>query len=96
MKKSFKKNRWRKVYIAVFVLIAVYLLVGGLLVRNTGLSGEQLNAAALYVQVTSTVPGEDQSEIGSTDGIVFMSIIILLIIFVPIFMQRNSWSSDGS
>jgi len=95
MKKFFRKIRSKKIYITLFILIALFLLISGSILRNTKLSGEQLNAAALYAQVTPTPPVEDRSEIGSTDGIVFMGIIILLIIFVPIFLQRKSWSSDG-
>ena len=48
-------------------------------------------AAFLVLQPTSTPKPTDLSEIGSTDGIVFMGILIALIILVPIVLRRNSW-----
>lgn len=48
-------------------------------------------AAALFLQSTATPQPKDMSEIGSTDGIVFMGILIALIVIVPILLQRKSW-----
>lgn len=48
-------------------------------------------AAFLVLQPTATPKPKDLSEIGSTDAIVFMGILIALIIVVPIILRRNSW-----
>ena len=48
-------------------------------------------AAAFFLQTTSTPQPKDMSEIGSTDGIVIMGILIALIIIIPILLQRKSW-----
>ncbi len=48
-------------------------------------------AAFLVLQPTSTPKPKDLSEIGSTDGIVFMGILIALIIIIPILLRRKSW-----
>jgi hypothetical protein len=48
-------------------------------------------AAAFFLQTTSTPQPKDMSEIGSTDGIVVMGILIALIVIVPILWQRKSW-----
>jgi hypothetical protein len=49
-------------------------------------------ATAFFImQPTSTPPSQDLSEIGSTDGIVTMGILIALIVIVPIFLRRKSW-----
>ena len=48
-------------------------------------------AAFFNMQPTPTPPPNDLSEIGSTDGIVIMGILITLIIIVPILLQRKSW-----
>jgi hypothetical protein len=48
-------------------------------------------AAFFIIQPTSTPPPQDLSEIGSTDGIVTMGILIALIVIVPIFLRRKSW-----
>ena len=46
------------------------------------------------MQPTPTPLPNDLSEIGSTDGIVIMGILITLIIIVPILLQRKSWLED--
>jgi hypothetical protein len=50
-------------------------------------------AAAFFAQPTTTpVPKvKDVSEIGSTDGIIVMGFIIVIIIILPILLQRKSW-----
>lgn len=51
-----------------------------------------LGAAAFFMlQPTSTPQPKDLSEIGSTDGIVIMGILIALIIIVPILLRRKAW-----
>ena len=50
-----------------------------------------LAAAALVLQPTTTPQPKDVSEIGSTDGIIVMGLIIALIIIIPILLQRKSW-----
>jgi hypothetical protein len=34
---------------------------------------------------------ENGSEIGSTDGIVLMGIIIVMIVVLPVLLRRKSW-----
>lgn len=49
------------------------------------------SAAAFFQQPTSTPQVEDVSEIGSTDEILALGGIIVLIVIVPIFLYRKSW-----
>jgi len=58
------------------------------------LEGNFGDAAAFFLQSTSTPQPKDISEIGSTDGIVIMGILIALIIIVPILLQRKSWMEN--
>ena len=50
-------------------------------------------ATTFFMQSTSTPPPQDQdlSEIGSTDGIVLMGLLIALIVIIPILVRRESW-----
>ena len=50
-----------------------------------------LTATASSPQPTITPQPQDLSEIGSTDGIVAMVGIIVLIIMVPILLRRKDW-----
>ena len=49
------------------------------------------SAAVFFLRPTSTPQPKDMSEIGSTDGIVIMGILIALIVIIPILLQRKSW-----
>ena len=55
------------------------------------LEGAFGGASAFFMQSTLTPSPQDLSEIGSTDGIVFMGFLIALIIVIPILIQRKSW-----
>ncbi len=48
-------------------------------------------SAEFFLQPTRTPGPEDHSEIGSTDGIIVMGLIIALIVVIPILVQRKSW-----
>jgi FtsH-binding integral membrane protein len=52
-----------------------------------------VSATAVFLQSTPTITPtpQDLSEIGSTDGIIVMGIIISLIIIIPILLRRKSW-----
>jgi hypothetical protein len=56
--------------------------------------GDFGTAALLMVQPTSSPPPQDLSEIGSTDGIVTMGILIALIVVIPIVLRRDSWMEN--
>jgi len=50
-----------------------------------------LSAAAFFLQATTTPQPEGVSEIGSTDGIVVMGGVIVLIVIIPIILRRKHW-----
>lgn len=49
------------------------------------------SSSAFFYQTTPTPEPQDASEIGSTNEIVIMGGIIVLIIITPIFLRRKSW-----
>jgi hypothetical protein len=53
-------------------------------------------AAAFFQQPTSTPQTKDVSEIGSTDGIIVLGGMIVLIVIVPIFLYRKAWMQASS
>lgn len=71
--------------IALFSAAATY---------TVNLSNEKYSTAASFILQTAPSPPveADRSEVGSTDGIVVMGGVIALIILIPIFIQRKSWT----
>ncbi len=45
-------------------------------------------------ELTPTPEGEPVSHPGSTDGIFIMSVAIVVIILLPILLQRNTWKKQ--
>lgn len=77
--------------ITVVIGLVLALLSAALTYSAPPATDENFGGAAFFLQSTSTPQPKDMSEIGSTDGIVIMGILIALIILVPILLQRKSW-----
>jgi hypothetical protein len=61
---------------------------------NSMLIKPDTGAALLAKTPTPVRVTSDQSEIGSTDWIMVMGVVIVTIIVIPIFLKRKSWSQD--
>ena len=80
------------------VRLSIIIGIGLVLVFSAALSSltpapspMNIRSAALYQSPTATPQVEDVSEIGSTDEIMVLGGIIVLIVIVPIFLYRKSW-----
>lgn len=75
----------------------IFAILGAALTHSIAVQSSQpaIDAgAAFFLQTTATAQPEDQkdrSEIGSTDGIVVMGVVIVLIVVVPILVHRRHW-----
>jgi len=72
----------------VFVCVAFSRSVSAKSAKFVGNTG----TALLFQTTTTPQPQADRSKIGSTDGITVMSFVIVVIIIIPILLQRKSWS----
>ena len=72
--------------------IGLLLAVTSAVVSQPVLPASESAAAALSIQATATSTLEAASEVGSTDGIMLLSILIVVIVVVPILLRRLSWA----
>jgi hypothetical protein len=85
----------RPLGLIVFLLFVIFTILAALTINHYAAAPGNLDAGALYSQIaTPTEVVEDVSEIGSTDGIVLMGVVIVLIVVVPILLQRKNWRSN--
>ena len=79
--------------LSVIIGIGLILLFFSVALSSLALPPTQMNfqSAAFYQPATTTPQVEDVSEIGSTDEIIVLGGIIVLIVIVPIFLYRKSW-----
>jgi hypothetical protein len=88
-----------KKFIRPIIILIMSLLLALTVVAFSGSNSTQsskldeYSKTTFFFQITTTPqPQADRSEIGSTDGIIVMSFIIVTIIVIPLFLKRKSWS----
>ncbi|MCE9646044.1 MAG: hypothetical protein K8S20_08600 [Chloroflexi bacterium] len=72
---------------ALFILFVVVLVTANFSVPVD--ASQNPASASLLVQITPTLIPDGLSEIGSTDGILIMGVVIVLITMVPVILRKN-------
>ena len=86
-----RKPSFISMLFAIVVLATLFLLVTSISsFANTDAPGPL--APSHLQQTTPTPTDSDASVAGSTDGIVWMGIVIALIVLVPMLVTRLTWS----
>jgi hypothetical protein len=76
--------------ITLLLIVLVFVLAAAANFGHPTASAQNLSAAALPRQVTTpTPPIEDISEVGSTDGIVMMGLVLVIVVTVPLIFRRK-------
>lgn len=89
-KRTMKKLLHPAILLTISLLIALFTMAITYTAKNP--DSALSTTAAYFLQVTPTPPDQvDRNEVGSTDGIVVMGGIIVLIVLVPILIKRRSW-----
>lgn len=90
MEKMMKTNHIFGILVSLIILLVLALAITNF--NRPVAFAQNRNAASSLQQVTPTSIVEDQSEVGSTDGILIMSFVIVLIVVTPLLLrkQRNS------
>jgi hypothetical protein len=73
------------------LIISLFLIVACSQLNSTSIVQKSLGSAAIFQQATPTHPVEDKSVPGTTDGIVIMGFLIVVIVIAPILIKRKTW-----
>ncbi|MBL8061922.1 MAG: hypothetical protein JNK32_02810 [Anaerolineales bacterium] len=74
-----------------FLMVILLMLLAMSNFNLTAGAAQHATAAFLAHQTTSTTPVlDDDSEIGSTDGILVMGVVITLIVILPILLHKKN------
>lgn len=74
-----------------FLMVILLMLLAMSNFNLTAGAAQHATAASLAHQTTSTTPVlDDDSEIGSTDGILVMGVVITLIVILPILLHKKN------
>jgi hypothetical protein len=83
----------------LWTLYPVLIIGSGILLALTSAASSPIllikpdaGAAAIYQASTPTPIPEAVSRAGSTDGIMLMGLVIVLIVLLPILFRRSTWT----
>ena len=86
-------NKSQSVRVAFWIFLGIAILVSGLAL-NRPLPAAQNGAAAPDLQAgTIVATAEAVEDLGSTDEIMLVAALIVLIIITPILIRRKAWSN---
>lgn len=72
----------------IFLLIVLILFLAMTNFDPPAVSAKDVNSV-VFQQTTPTLQVDDVSEIGSTDGILIMGVVIVLIVTLPLIFQKR-------
>jgi hypothetical protein len=76
------------IWIASLFIALVFALVTATL-NQPVTAAQNPHTASISMQITPTLIAEGVSEIGSTDGILLMGFVIVLIVIIPVLVFRK-------
>jgi len=80
--------------IASWVMLGIVISLSSLaLTRPLPLVQEITITPTPMTTTTTIATPEVRPDVGSTDGIMLMAVVIVLIVIVPILLRRNAWSN---
>lgn len=81
--------------IAFWVMLGLTILFTSLALNRTPPVAQGATATPT-IQAGTTVSGagaQDRSDVGSTDGIMIVAVLIVLIVIIPILFKRQAWTN---
>lgn len=85
-------NKAMKTKTIIWISVFFILLIAALITANFHTPVNALQnpgTASLFIQITPTFIPDDLSEIGSTDEILIMSLVIALIAMLPVMLRKK-------
>jgi hypothetical protein len=78
------------------VLLGVAIGLAGLATgKRTSFAQEATTTPTGLTATVEASQDDIRHEVGSTDGIVFVSVVIVLIVVIPILLRRRAWSNGS-
>jgi hypothetical protein len=76
--------------ISLVFLVLIFALSAVANFNHPEASAKNISAAALSLQASTQIPpAENVSEVGSTDGIVIMGVVIVVIVTLPVLFHKK-------
>ena len=83
----------KTIRIAFWILLGIAILASSLAFNRSLPQTQDTTATPASQSGTLTAEAEVLDEVGSTDGSMFMAVVIVLIVIIPILLRRQDWSN---
>lgn len=87
------KTKSKNIRIAFWFLLGLIITFSSLALNRPAPSLQTENPTPTAQAESVVVGGEIAEDVGSTDGIVLVAVVIVLIIITPILLMRQTWSN---
>ena len=87
------KMKSQTIRIALWILLGTIIAFTSLALNRTAPLVQEGTATPTALADTINAKAEARDEVGSTDGIMLMAIVIVMIVIIPILIRRKAWSN---
>lgn len=87
------KTKTKVIRVSFWVVLGIAILLSNLALNRAQPPAQDAKAISAIQTGTASEETEAQSEAGSTDGIMFVALVIVLIVVIPILLKRQEWSN---
>ena len=87
------KTKTKNIRIALWIMLGLVLSFIGLALNRPGPTIQEIPPTPTLQSGTIVAAAEAVEDVGSTDGIMLMAVVIVLIVIIPILLRRQVWSN---
>jgi len=92
--KAIMKTGSQTIRVALWVMLGIVILLSSLALTRPLPLVQEATATPTVLTTTTIIPtAEARPDAGSTDGIMLMAIVIVLIVSIPILLRWKDWSN---
>jgi hypothetical protein len=87
------KTKVQTARVSFWILLGIAVLAANLALNRTSPTAQEATATTTIQTGTIVAATGTQTEAGSTDGIMFVAVVIVLIVIIPILLKRRAWEN---
>jgi len=87
------KTKSKKIRIAFWVMLGIAIAFTSLALNHLSPTARKATATPTLQAETISAAAEAVEDVGSTDGIMLMAVVVVLIVIIPILLRWRDWAN---
>ena len=87
------KTKSKNIRVAFWVMLGIAISFTSLALTRPLPTTQETTATPTILADTIASTAEAREDVGSTDGIMILAVVIVLIVIIPILLRRQTWSN---